>query len=64
MAHSIQLVPQDSPTTVTWPSIAAASAELRRPRHLHAVPARASNLTVVGRAAPHPRSTSVERRRP
>jgi hypothetical protein len=47
---------------IPWPSIASASAQLRRRRHLHAVSTRAANPAVLGRVTPlHP--TTSERRR-
>jgi hypothetical protein len=39
---------------IPWPSIAAASAELRRRRHLGAVPTRDARPAVRGRVAPPP----------
>jgi len=46
-----------------WPSIAAASAQLRRPRHLHAVSTRAGNPAVLGRVTPlHPVTKGTRRR--
>jgi hypothetical protein len=47
---------------IPWPSIAAASAQLRRPRHLHAVSTRAANPAVLGRVTPL-QQTIVARRR-
>ena len=48
---------------IPWPSIAAASAQLRRPRHLHAVSTRAANPAVLGRVTPlHPDKTEARRR--
>jgi hypothetical protein len=39
---------------IPWPSIAAASAQLRRRRHTGAVATRAATPAVHGRLAPHP----------
>lgn len=48
---------------IPWPSIAAASAQLRRPRHLNAVSARAANSAVHGRVTPlHPTTSGTRRR--
>jgi hypothetical protein len=37
MERRMHLIEPASVVTLKWPSIAAASTELRRPRHLHAV---------------------------
>jgi hypothetical protein len=37
---------------IPWPSIAAASAQLRSSRHPRAVPTRPANPAVLGRVAP------------
>jgi hypothetical protein len=47
------------PEPLKWPSIAAASIELRRPRHLHPVP----SATDSESAAPRPRPPTVLDRR-
>lgn len=60
--HRMHLVETGPSARTAWPSIASASAELRRPRHLHAVPARAENPAVLGRVAPQPPSEPADRR--
>jgi hypothetical protein len=48
---------------IPWPSIAAASAQLRRSRHQHAVSTRPASPAVLGRAAPlHPTAIGRPRR--
>jgi hypothetical protein len=48
---------------IPWPSIASASAQLRRRRHLHAVSTRAANPAVPGRVTPlHPNTIGTRRR--
>lgn len=48
---------------IPWPSIAAASAQLRRARRLNAVSARAANSAVRGRVTPlHPTTDDTQHR--
>jgi hypothetical protein len=62
MTSSLYVSHPGSPAPV-WPSIASASAQLRRPRRLEVVPARAENPAVPGRAArPRPLSPGARQR--
>ena len=55
--------PRPLAQVIPWPSIAAASAQLRRPRHLHAVSTRPENPAVLGRVTPlHPTTNGTQRR--
>ena len=55
--------PRPPAQIIPWPSIAAASAQLRRSRHLNAVSARTASPAVHGRVTPlHP--TAIGTRRP
>jgi hypothetical protein len=58
MERRMHLAGTAVPEPLKWPSIAAASLELRRPRHLHAVPS--SGQTSPSRSRG---STPLERRR-
>ena len=63
MERRMHLVGTAVAEPLKWPSIAAASTELRRPRHLHPVP---STTPDSGSAAAAPRQrppTSLHRRR-
>ena len=52
--------PRPSAQVIPWPSIAAASAQLRRPRRLQAVSTRAVSSAVHGRVTPlHPTKGST-----
>lgn len=44
MIRNLHVVETSRSASTVWPSIAAASAQLRRPRRLEAVPARATAL--------------------
>ena len=64
MTSSLYVSHPGSPAApLVWPSIASASAQLRRPRRLEVVPARAENPAVPGRAArPRPLAIAPEDR--
>jgi len=51
MTSDLTMYETSRPAPSVWPSIASASAQLRRPRHLKVVPARAESLAVPGPAA-------------
>jgi hypothetical protein len=62
MTSSLYVSHPGSPAPV-WPSIASASAQLRRPRRLEVVRARVENPAVPGRAArPRPVAPRVGER--
>jgi hypothetical protein len=60
--HSSLYVSQPGSPAPVWPSIASASAQLRRPRRLEVARARVESPAVPGRAArPRPRTVPGER---
>jgi hypothetical protein len=59
MERRIHLAGTAVPEPLKWPSIAAASMELRRPRHLRAVP----SVVPAGAASRSRPPTSLDRRR-
>ena len=59
MDRRMHLAGRSVPEPLKWPSIAAASTELLRPRHLHAVP----SAPVSDSAARRPRPPSLHDRR-
>jgi len=63
METHLHLVSSTEDRRVVWPSIAAASSELRRPRHLQAVPAHRRTPSSPLRVAPPDSTTPFDRRR-
>ena len=63
MEPHLHLVAAPEERRLTWPSIAAASTELRRPRHLQAVPAHRRTPSSSVRVAPPEPTTPFDRRR-
>jgi hypothetical protein len=61
MNRTIPVLETSRPDFSVWPSIAAASAEIRRPRRPDVVRARAERPAVLGRAA-RPRTGTSARR--
>jgi len=61
MPHSTRVFERKR-LALAWPSIASASAQLGRPRHLRAVPDRAENPAVLGDVAPLRAVASAHRR--
>jgi hypothetical protein len=61
MSPHLHLVDSRHLAPGAWPSIASASAQLRRPRRLEVVPARAETSAVLDRAA-RPRPPRTGRR--
>jgi hypothetical protein len=63
MEPHLHLVTAPGERPLVWPSIAAASSELRRPRHLQAVPARRRTPSSPVRVAPPEPTSPFDRRR-
>ena len=63
MERRMHVVDTAEPVQIRWPSIAAASTELRRPRELRVVPAPGATSAPVDRVARRDLPTNLDSRR-
>lgn len=62
MAHTMRQIETSRLASIAWPSIAAASAQLRRARRLESVSSRAETPAVLGNVAPLRAAGPTQRR--
>ena len=62
MASSLRLIESDRLAPIAWPSIAAASTQIQRRRHVKGLSARAENPAVLGNVAPLRATARAHRR--